>query len=231
LHVNSLNKLFSEKFNERPADPKLFVVKNKICCTLNSGFVSTGQNSVYFMNIDSLANIHNLKTCVIKQRNSVEKNWAFFEQNGVLKLLYSVSPVCRVYALKSETEHELHFELEKESENKLLEYSIGTQAQIKNGFLYLITHQKYFFKGKRLYMGVPVKVNMTDLTVMISTKRIAHSLLALLGDKFKFNKNLISCTYFSGLQICDENDVAKITYGINDIKWNSSTIKINKLWQ
>lgn len=231
LHVNCLNKLFTEKFNERPADPKLFVIRDKICCTLNSGFVSEGQNSVYFMNIDIQVNIHNLKKCIIQQRNSVEKNWSFFEQNGILKLLYSISPICKVYILKAETEQELFFELEKETENKLPEYSIGTQPQIKNGFLYLITHKKYFFNGKRLYIGIPAKVNMSDLTVILSTKKIVHSLLTLLGSKFKFNKNLISCTYFSGLQISDENDIAKITYGVNDISWSSSKIKIEKLWR
>ena len=229
LKIIDLNSLFKVKYNVRPADPKLLLLNNKVYCTLNSGHISDGENDVFLFRIDS--EMLDIKKCIISNRNRIEKNWSFFEQDREIGMLYAVTPICKVYSCYKEDEEAIYFTLKKEIDTTLPEYSIGTQLQVKGSEGFLIAHKKIVLKGKRIYLGVPLKIDFETLTVIVGSYKMIHSFRAILGSKFKFNRNLMSCTYFSGLQINFERNNAKITYGINDVAWGSSIVKIDKLWR
>lgn len=227
LTVHNLNPTFQKRYGIKASDPKLLKIGDTIYCTLNSGYSAKTNNSIFLINVSAGLLI---KRCVIKSRSRVEKNWAFFEQEGTLKLLYSISPICKTYSLLSETEDELFFAPEREVMNGLPSLSIGTQPIQKDNNLYLISHKKYSFLKKRLYMGVPVKIDLNTLTLETGSVSLVHSLKSMLGARFRFNKNLISCTYVSGLQINFDNSRVKITYGVNDISWESVEVSYSDIW-
>jgi hypothetical protein len=228
LLIHDLNAIFKEKYDLKPADPKFFRIKDKVYCTLNTGYSANTENSVFLMQISE--DKFNIRRCVIEKRSMVEKNWAFFEQDGVMKMLYSISPICKTYALSSESESEVFFKEEKAVRNNLNSISIGTQPIINDNIIYLVGHRKYSFLKKRLYLGVPVKIDMKTLSVKKGPVFLVHSLFSMLGNRFKFNKNLISCTYISGLQLNFADQQAKITYGINDVSWQTMQVNLDDLW-
>lgn len=226
--VYDLNPIFKERYDLKPADPKLLRIGDKIYCTLNTGYSAKIQNSVFLIQITDKLDI---KRCNIRKRSMVEKNWAFFEQNGQLKMLYSVSPICKIYALSSVNEDEFLFEPEVEINNSIGSLTIGTQPVVNNGKMYLIGHRKYSLLNKRLYLGVPIIIDMKTWLVKKGSVFLVHSLGSMFGSRFRFNRNLISCTYFSGLQINFEQQQAQLTYGVNDVAWNSVAFGVKDLWE
>jgi len=227
LTIHDLNTVFKDKYQTKPADPKLFKIKDKVYCTLNTGYSATVQNSVFLLHIGDEIDI---KRCVIKKRNTVEKNWAFFEHQGKLKMLYSISPVCKTYTLSSTEDDQMYFEEDRVLKNNLKSISIGTQPIINGDTMYLIGHRKFSVLNKRLYLGVPVRININTLNVETKPVFLVHSLLAMLGNRFKFNRNLISCTYSSGLQIDFTSRRARLSYGVNDISWATMQVDLDDLW-
>jgi len=225
--IYDLNPIFKDKYNLKPADPKLFKIEDKVYCTLNSGFSADSENSIFLIRF---AQNLDIKRCIIPKRSMVEKNWAFFEQGGKIKMLYSVSPICKIYRLASINSEEMFFEEEIEVRNDLHSLSIGTQPIVNDDKLYLIGHRKYSVLNKRLYLGVPIVIDMKTWSVKKGSAFLVHSLASMLGSRFRFNKNLISCTYISGLHIDFINKQAKITYGINDITWNNIQVELKDLW-
>jgi hypothetical protein len=226
LKIHDLNSIFRERHNLKPADPKLLRIGDNIYCTLNTGYSAKIENSVFLIKLTENLEI---KRCIIENRSMVEKNWAFFEQEGKLKMLYSISPLCKIYTLSSVNKDEMFFEKEKEVKNNLTPLSIGTQPVVSKSKIYLIAHRKYSFLRKRLYLGVPVTLDMNTLEVKMGSVYLVHSLRSMFGSTFRFNKNLISCTYISGLQINFKNNLAKITYGINDVSWKSIEIDLEEI--
>ncbi|RDC54268.1 hypothetical protein DU508_22540 [Pedobacter chinensis] len=227
LTIHNLNPIFKEQYGIKPADPKLLRIEDKVYCTLNTGYSAKTQNSVFLIQITGNLDI---KRCNIEKRSMVEKNWAFFEQNGKLKMLYSISPVCKIYTLSSVNQDEMFFEEERQVKNNLGSLSIGTQPVLNNNTIYLMAHRKYSFLKKRLYLGVPVTIDLNTLDVKASSVSLVHSLMSMFGSTFRFNKNLISCTYISGLQMNFADQKAKITYGINDVSWQAMQVNLNDLW-
>ncbi|WP_033956545.1 hypothetical protein [Psychroserpens jangbogonensis] len=231
---NTITKInLSEYFHQnldiiKVADPKMFIMNNEVCCTFNTGDATEKQNEIVLLKIDK-HQITEYFVCNYAQRARTEKNWAFYVENNTLYSLYSLSPLTILKA--SETgDHTIIFEKFFVDENQYLEnFSIGTPLlELDDGYGF-IAHKKFFRKRKRLYLGKPCRL-IINTTPTVKTNRhcIIHSLKSLLGAKYKFNKNLISCTYFSGIHRFGENLI--ISYGINDIDWNIVTIKLKKIW-
>ncbi len=225
-----LSDFFLERVGtSKVADPKLFIMNNKVWGTFNTGYVDKINNEVGLFEL-SEEQISNYYFCSYDQRTRIEKNWAFYSKNDEIYCLYGISPL-RILKVKEKANHGIEFEMHhQDKEIDFDSYTIGTPLSFFNDAYYFIGHKKFYRKGKRLYLGRPFKLELGDRP-NVSSKRVFlfHNIRSLFGNKFKFNKNLISCTYFSGIQIVDNK--AYLTYGINDINWNTAVIKIKRLWQ
>lgn len=212
----------ASNYNITPvSDPKLVILNNNVWITFNTGW-SNGNNNIYLWKITP--NIERPICCHYKERQPVEKNWGFFINNDKLMALYSIeNKQILVADIPNDKTQEIKFtELSKSiNNNKLKGYSIGTQPIKFDGSYHLIAHKKFNIWKKRLYLGRLISFRMDDSSIkqMTSAKHfLIHSFRSLLGTKIKHNKNLISCTYFSGLLHINESIF--LSYGINDIDFN-----------
>lgn len=226
----NLNKLFRDRYNVRPADPKLFSIGEKVYCTLNTGYTFRKENEIYLIEING----HKVKPkkCMVNfARNIVEKNWMFFEFENNLMLLYSIGPNLTVAELIGQGSDYYLFGNRMEEYCCSRNYSIGTPIGRLSDSLYLVGHEKISIGKRRLYIGVGLRIEWRNRKRVVVGKRILHSPLSVLGNKFKFNKNLFSCTYFSGLQIDQESKTVLLGYGINDLGWNVVQLGMEKVWR
>lgn len=217
---------------QKVADPKLFLMNNEVWGTFNTGYVLKGRNQIVLFHMKD-AKIHNFFTCDYSKRASVEKNWAFFMEDACIYALYGIDQEKVLKATSSDVIQggTLHFETyTTNKENNYKGYTIGTPlVALTNTSYGCIGHKKITFKGKRLYLGRAFTFSpFKETSLEINSPYLIHSLSSLRGTSFKFNKNLISCTYFSGMTIY--NDELVISYGINDVAWNIVSIKKHKLW-
>lgn len=226
----NLSEYFLKHLNiSKVADPKLFMMNNNVWCTFNTGYISDAYNKIGLFEITN-EKIGLTYLCSYSKRARIEKNWAFFKKNEQLFCLYSLSPL---KILKAKVYKDSVIDFEDFYENKLQDfknYTIGTPLVEDADYFYFVSHRKFYYKGKRLYFGRPFKLSFKKKEPYVQKCKylLFHSLKSLFGDKFKFNKNLISCTYFSGIQ--KVNDHMMLIYGINDVQWNSILIKKRKLW-
>ncbi|MCB0745251.1 MAG: hypothetical protein KDC67_15185 [Ignavibacteriae bacterium] len=229
--VNKINlsEYFSLKLDiKKVADPKLFIMGNSVYGTYNTGDRMKDSNQIILFKLDK-NQISNFYICKYSERTRIEKNWAFFNINNELHVLYSLSPLT-ILKTTNVIDNNIVFKKKFSDENQNFKnYSIGTQLLELNDKYYFIAHKKIFFRKRRLYLG-----RLFELTKGAHPKATAkplmliHSLKSLLGEKFKFNKKLISCTYFSG--ISKYKDKIILSYGINDLKWKLAIIKFEKRW-
>lgn len=215
------------------ADPKLVNLFGDVWVTFNSGF-SRDSNKLYLAKI--YPDMDKPYLCEYLHRAGVEKNWAFFVEGDVLKAIYSLTPlVVLSVSGRDDVAHILYFckgsedVVCTENESKLL-LSIGTQIVIWQGRMFLIAHVKKFFWGKRIYLGLPVIVDRGNggYVLSLAQKKIVHSYISMLGSPVKHNKNLFSCTYFSGFQI--RSSRAILGYGVNDVDYSFKDVELNLLW-
>ncbi|WP_040251232.1 hypothetical protein [Psychroserpens mesophilus] len=229
INCINLSEYFLKNENViKVADPKMFIMNDKVHCTFNTGDAIKDVNSIFLLDIENNS-IGNYFICNYVERMRTEKNWAFFNHKGKLLALYSLNPLTLLEATEIK-EKQIRFKAYfTDKTQNFINYSIGTPLVEIDGNYGFIAHKKYFRKRKRLYIGKPCTLNMNAKPALKVNKRILiHSLKSLLGEQHKFNKNLISCSYFSGIQIHD-NDLV-ISYGINDIDWNIATIKTINIW-
>lgn len=225
---------YVKKFDiQRCSDPKIFKFNQEIYITFNNGFVKEG-NDLYILKIFPHLGIP--KICKYFNRKIIEKNWGFFECKGELFCLYNISGL-KILKLDKESDASLEFvdfyENKKINETNL---SIGSQPVIDNNRLYLMAHKKKFFFKRRLYTGRLCSISLKGLDSNCDIKDnelfkiekpiYIDSLSSLLGSREKFNKNLISCTYFSSL--IKYNDSLYVGYGINDRKAAFKNLKDSK---
>lgn len=208
------------------ADPKLLLISDNVFITFNTGFSETC-NDIFLCRIGP-----KLKPmrCVLSDRNKVEKNWAFFNDSGELFALYSVSPLV-ILKEKSRNNEEIVFEKVFSAKSHLENYSIGSQlVKYLDEYLFL-SHKKIYLFKKRAYLIRPMKLRRINNRFEINISRgfFVFSLFSLLGKFKKFNKNLISCTYASGLFLEDNN--AFIGIGINDLAARLLVVKRDALWE
>jgi hypothetical protein len=220
------------------ADPKLVLLDEQLWVTFNDGWSAT-HNRIYLMRLSPSPG--RPIECVLANRQPVEKNWAFFNENGLLKVIYSIDPLCILTApLPVESSDTLRLEHDSSSDEfgdapgrstigLTLGLTIGTQAVQRNGDLYLVAHEKWQLARWRAYVGrwVRVRRDTGRYEVEVSRKRLCHSYRSLFGTRKKFNKNLFSCTYFSGLMI--EGNKVMLGYGINDVGLGFSELDIHAL--
>ncbi len=212
------------------ADPKLFLGHDQtVWVTFNTGYSKT-QNEIYVMQVFPALGVP--RKCIYPTRKKVEKNWAFFFEGSKLFALYALNPTVILKA-DEVTGNEIIFSLHQDtSASTDLELSIGTQLiSLRDGRFGLIAHRKISIFGKRLYYGVPVMLSKTaqGYRVDMANLKMAHSFIALFGARKKHNKNLISCTYFSG--VCTHGDKLVLGYGINDVDCSFASLKITDLWK
>ncbi|MFT5892134.1 MAG: hypothetical protein ACI9Y7_002244 [Dokdonia sp.] len=224
----------SEYFKEiegiqKVADPKLFMMGDQVWGTFNTGYVKKENNQLVLFKIKNTA-IDAYFYCHYKNRSQIEKNWAFFIKDDKIHALYGLgnTRVLKQHTIENKT---ISFEDYIREDNPPFEgYTIGTPlVKLTEESYGFIGHKKIVVKGKRMYLGKAFKFSPSNTyEIEMTSKFLIHSFKSLKGDSFKFNKNLISCSYFSGMT--KRNDEVLISYGINDIDWNIISIKSNKLW-
>ena len=228
----NLSQFFKDRLGiNKVADTKLFIMNNGVWGTFNSGYEETIDNTLVLFQIEKL-HIRKYYSCLFEQRNRVEKNWAFYYRNGQIHALYSLDGLVVLKAILVKAETILFEKMYSNKNVNLGTYSIGTPlAQYKGDYVFM-AHKKIIRNGKRLYLGKPFlfkyEADVPSLK-MTSKKYFVHSYKSLLGAAHKFNKSLISCTYFSGIFISKENAV--LAYGINDISWKVVKLKIARIWR
>ncbi|HIB49055.1 MAG TPA: hypothetical protein EYN07_10685 [Flavobacteriaceae bacterium] len=228
LKVN-LTEFFSSKLKiERVADPKLFVLNNEIWGTFNTGHVRKGQNQIYLFKV-GLTGVEQTYKCIYESRQRIEKNWIFFYNNNEVYCLYGLGPLS-ILKLEKKEDGEATFKMFfKDNNQNYPNHSLGSPGVFKDGYLYFFTHYKFFFRNRRTYFGRAFCLKVDNFEIHHNKNFYIHNFSSLLGGKKKFNPNLQSCTYISGITFLDE--YALISYGINDNDWHISKIKRKKLWR
>jgi hypothetical protein len=212
------------------ADPKLLQLDNEVWLTFNTGY-SLSPNSIYLMRVcESPGKPYQ---CLLEGRKTIEKNWAFFKSGDELQAIYSLTPFLKIFLYDKCEERNIFFfkfindqSLPVLFSKKRINLSIGTQLVKVGDTLHLIAHEKIKIGYKRLYFGHFVTVKNSN--AVVHPKRLFHSYKSLLGSKIKHNKNLISCTYFSGLMLYDKYFI--VSYGINDITFDIKKIPQELIW-
>lgn len=233
LDLFSLSEYAYQRGIAKAADPKLFKRKHdgSVWLTFNTGYVQSG-NELYVMQI--YPHLEEPRRCLLPTRMKIEKNWAFFFDGDQLNAYYSISPLKIIggESLIGNSKTITFREIYSSDEHSLAApLSIGTQAvELPNGHG-LIGHRKIHMFGKRLYYGVPVGIRNVDGKYMTerSNRQLIHNYTSLLGSRDKHNKNLISCTYFSGLDFVGDQIV--LGYGINDVSFGLAMLNPIQLWK
>jgi hypothetical protein len=219
----------SQGVNHKVADPKFFWKQDSLWITYNTGY-SKNQNELYVQQVHP--DLGKPKLVKYNGRTNLEKNWGFFAFQDTLLAVYSLNPLI-ILKLDQQTENDwvmLPY-YEAPVDKSLGKLSIGTQPYLHQDNYYLIAHRKIRFGPKRLYYGMPIRIynNNTEWRLELFPKKLIHSYKALLGSSQKLNKNLISCTYFSGLTI--EDNQARLSYGINDQDFGITACPLETLWK
>jgi len=225
-----LSSFFKEKLNlNKVADIKLFIMNEAVWGTFNSGHTDKENNALILFKFNEFT-VNNYYSCEYKDRTRVEKNWAFYFYEDEIYALYGLNGL-KVLKASEIRENEIIFKSHYVNNDvNYGGYSIGTPLSLFKGNYIFIAHRKIVRKGKRLYLGRPFLFKPSvQPEVVASKKYLIHSIKSLFGAKHKFNRFLISCTYFSG--IYTSNNKAIISYGINDVSWKIIKINISRLWR
>lgn len=225
-----LSQFFNKNLNlNKVADTKLFIMNNAVWGTFNSGYEEKENNKLILFKIDKLK-INKYYTCEYEDRTRVEKNWAFYCLENEIYALYSINQL-KILKVKSIKENEMNFSTYYNNDKVIFGgYTIGTPLALYKGNYVFFAHRKLTRKGKRLYLGKPFLFKPSKHPQLTASKKyVIHSMTSLFGAKHKFNKFLISCTYFSGIYTFKNKAI--ISYGINDVSWNIIKINISKLWR
>lgn len=219
--IQNLSEAWTSYLNcPRLIDPKIFSLKEDIYITFNSGYVKGG-NDIFVMKI--YPNIECPKKISYKGRQTQERNWSFFTHENDIYALYWVDPL-RILKLEKSTDKQWHFvDYYKGDLVELYDQiTLGTQLCYFKGKCYFIGHIKGNIDRRKAYLGKLFNFDFINKNVEPHDGFMAHSFDSLFGVKNKSNKNLFSCTYFSGLNILNDNLLAG--YGVNDIDLGFSLV-------
>ncbi|WP_439151541.1 hypothetical protein [Winogradskyella sp.] len=231
IHTLDLSSYFKKKLGvNKVADPKLFLMNNRVFGTFNTGREFNKFNKLFLFSLTK-EGVYEHFTCKFDERANIEKNWAFYYYKNDLYALYSLNPLTIIKACnigKDFIRFEIYYQDKKQS---LVNHSIGTQLLNFEGEILGISHKKVSFKGSRMYLGRPIKFSLSNEPRIELGKKwfLIHSIKSLFGDRHKFNNQLISCTYFSGLSKLKDEII--VSYGINDVEYNIIKVDKNKLWE
>ena len=215
------------------ADPKLVTLHDRLWLTFNSGW-SKNENKIFIWDLDSLEEPP--FECEYGGRNAIEKNWEFYSSGSCdssVKVLYAADTM---QVLDAEFRSDVNSVLITNRnplyvpKKGLRGYTIGSQIVDHDGAQYFMVHKKIVFRKKRLYLGRLAKIVGAgdDRKIILSKHFFSHSFFSLFGAERKHNKNLISCSYFSGLDIVNNEII--VSYGINDVDCNISNLGESVQW-
>lgn len=226
LDLINLSEYVAQFNIQTAADPKIFLAEGTdVWITFNTGY-STDYNDIYILRF--YPKMGKPLCCHYEKRQKIEKNWAFFFEGNKILALYSITPLVILEAYwPCEQSNVCKFhELTVNGEKPKRFLSIGTQlTRVENGYLF-VAHRKRTFFNKRMYYGVPIILNKKNakFELYIGEKmKLIHSMRSVMGSKIKYNKNLLSCTYFSGINYLT-NDQVVLGYGINDVDFSFASL-------
>jgi hypothetical protein len=220
----------------RVADPKLFHFGGEVYLTFNTGYVSAGENQIYIVAVTPELGAPQ-RVVAEFDRQKVEKNWAFAPApDGSLAAIYQLSPYREVQHVggRLASDDDLVFRLRTPRSSvgpSSPALTLGTQPVQYDGRHLLVAHEKIVIRGRRMYFGRAITVDGfgTDaVSVTIGPGRLVHTLRDTLPHRGKLNKNLLSATYFSGIDM--EGDDVVLGYGINDVRHSIARVERNSLW-
>lgn len=210
------------------ADPKLFQLGDALYITFNTGWSRT-ENKIYICQVAPA--LGKPIECLFDGRQDVEKNWAFYGSEEALFALYSLSNGLILKGCIDELRGVVEFKPFGRVcvDNSAKSLSIGTQFLDVCGLKCFIAHRKISVLGKRLYFGVPAIFDEESLRVNLPFAGfyLVHSFRSLLGSRRKLNKNLLSCTYFSGIDSAGGKLV--VSYGVNDDGYGFASFDLGEL--
>lgn len=214
----------------RVADPKLFTYRGGVWATFNTGYDARG-NEVYVVPLfpESGPPIR----MEIAGRQTIEKNWAFFEgDRGELWAIYGLEPLTvlsfgTIDAETGEARGEVLVRVPNPSGAGL---TIGTQPAMLDGAMVLIAHERVGISKFRGYLGRPVRISNAggSWSADIGSHRLIHDLATLLGSWPRRNAHLWFATYFSGLDIAEGQVL--LSYGVNDARAGVVEFDAGRLW-
>lgn len=229
--------LFGDRLGlTRVADPKLFTFAGEVYVTFNTGFVSAGENAIYIAQVTPVLGEPQLVVAGF-DRQKVEKNWAFGEApDGSLIGIYQLGPYLELRLSQGRLGEDGPLVFVKRVPKSVSgslpgPLTLGTQPAAVDGRHLLVAHEKITVRGKRMYFGRAVAISgfgTDDVGISVSPGRLIHSLRDALPHRGKLNKNLLSATYFSGIDI-DGEDVV-LGYGINDVRHSIARVERKTLW-
>jgi hypothetical protein len=234
--VTDLSTVGEQMGLKRVADPKLFVFDGDIYLTFNTGYVKAGHNAIYILRVTPDVGTPQLVVADF-ERQSVEKNWGFgATQSGSLAGIYELLPYKEVRLVQGAlgSDDDLIFAVEAPrlvSSSLSRPLSLGTQPMVDGDRRVLISHEKILIGGRRMYFGRAVSIEgfgTDSVTIRASADRLIHNIGSALPRRRLLNKNLLSATYFSGID--SEGDDILLGYGINDAAFSIARIERKKLW-
>ena len=219
--------IYSESNIPRFIDPKVICIKDSYYITFNSGWVPSG-NDIFVMKV--YPETGSPKRVIYKHRKEQERNWAFFSEDNEIYALYWINPL---KLLKLRVVEEDSWNMEDYFCGDTLcdpvpqDMTMGTQMFRSKDRYYFVAHQKKYYGNKKIYLGRLLTFHWADRKIEAGKYWLSHSLDSIMGSDTKYNTNLYSCTYFSGLQIADQS--IKLGYGVNDVDYGFSKHPIGDL--
>ncbi len=210
----------------RLIDPKVTKLGEDYYLTFNSGWIPGG-NDLFVMKIHP--RLERPKRVRYRHRKPQERNWAFFSEREDIYALYWINPL-KILRLRAEdaTSWEMEDFFQGRPEKGLSsQLTVGTpltQIQGRYGF---VAHKKHFFFQKKIYLGRFCLLDFHRKRIELGKDWLVHSYASLIGSRIKHNDNLLSCTYFSGIQAL--GDSLTLGYGINDVDYGFSKHRLGEL--
>lgn len=236
VNVIDLSAWGAEHGIDKVADPKVLRDGESVYVTFNTGFVPAEQfNEIYLVRV--FPGLGEPQRVVADfDRQSVEKNWAFRVRGEALSAVYRLHPYAEAVCTEGRLGQvgALSFALRvpaRADSAAGADLSIGTQLISDDGEHRLIAHEKVYDEGKRSYYGRAVTISgvgTDDVTVRVAPKRLIHTLRDAEPREGVHNPNLLSATYFSGLE--QRGSAVVLGYGVNDIASGIARVRGASLW-
>lgn len=132
-------ELFQGMDARRLIDPKVFTVGEAVYLTFNSGWIPSGRNDIFVMQV--YPTLGEPKKVIYEARRDLERNWAFFSERGEVYAIYQIAPLVILKLEKvSANSWSLVDHYRSGDENLPHDLSLGTQPFKHGGRYYL--HRK-----------------------------------------------------------------------------------------
>lgn len=219
------------------ADPKLALVADGVQVTFNTGWPDRGFNDIYLMPLTPMPGKPRAVQLHDAERHRVEKNWAFSSAGEAgIAGIYQLDPLITLRQRNVGDEHgPITFDLVRHPERRQRlssrQLTIGTQPAVTAKGLVLMAHERVTIGRRRAYLGRPMRIETDSSgtsTAVLSPHRFVHSISSMLPRRGAHNRNLLSATYFSGLDVL--GGTVRLSYGINDLGFGIAELEEELLW-